>query len=444
MSVYYNEIDRNAAAWLRELIKHGHIAHGVVDERSISDVKPDELVGFTQCHFFAGIGGWSLALRKAGWSDDRPVWTGSCPCQPFSAAGARGGMSDERHLWPHWHHLINQCRPATIFGEQVASKDGLGWLDLVQSDLEATGYAFAAADLCAAGVGAPHIRQRLWFVGLADANGGNTSAEREQRGGQQRQQQEDSGAGGLADASADRPQGRLRGGQDQEREALNRQAGCDGAADRPSTVDSQWRDADWLFCRDGKWRPVEPSSQRMADGLSLCLGSMRRARIDEKEGALNGQNCIGLGRKALRVLRQSNSPEAFWLSIGGRIGFPQATFLLSILCEYSRELGIFSDGEATSCTQDGENFLRAMRQFTSSTSCASQGSIHPEQLTRELGDALSELSQDSAQHRELMKSLASYTAGPLANNASARVGRLRGYGNAIVPQAAQAIIESVM
>jgi hypothetical protein len=171
---------------------------------------------------------------------------------------------------------------------------------------------------------------------------------------------------------------------------------------------------------------------------------MRRARIDEKEGALNGQNCIGLGRKALRVLRQSNSPEAFWLSIGGRIGFPQATFLLSILCEYSRELGIFSDGEATSCTQDGENFLRAMRQFTSSTSCASQGSIHPEQLTRELGDALSELSQDSAQHRELMKSLASYTAGPLANNASARVGRLRGYGNAIVPQAAQAVIESVM
>jgi DNA (cytosine-5)-methyltransferase 1 len=169
VTAYYNEIDPKAAAWLRELIKQGHIAHGVVDERSISDVKPNELVGFTQCHFFAGIGGWSLALRLAGWPDDRPVWTGSCPCQPFSAAGRRGGMSDERHLWPHWHHLINQCRPATVFGEQVASKDGLGWLDLVSADMEATGYAFAAADLCAAGVGAPHIRQRLWFVGMADS-----------------------------------------------------------------------------------------------------------------------------------------------------------------------------------------------------------------------------------------------------------------------------------
>ncbi|HSG20569.1 MAG TPA: DNA cytosine methyltransferase, partial [Burkholderiaceae bacterium] len=173
MPAYYNEIDPKAAAWLRELIKQGHIADGVVDERSIVDVSPDELRGFTQCHFFAGIGVWSYALRSAGWSDDRPVWTGSCPCQPFSSAGRRGGVADERHLWPHWHHLISQCQPPIVFGEQVASKDGLGWLDLVSTDMEATGYAFGAADLCAAGVGAPHIRQRLFFgaVRLADAAG---------------------------------------------------------------------------------------------------------------------------------------------------------------------------------------------------------------------------------------------------------------------------------
>lgn len=171
MPAYYNEIDPKAAAWLRELIKQGHIADGVVDERSIVDVTPDEIRGFTQCHFFAGIGVWSYALRSAGWADDRPVWTGSCPCQPFSAAGRRGGVNDERHLWPHWHHLISQCQPSIVFGEQVASKDGLGWLDLVSTDMEATGYAFGAADLCAAGVGAPHIRQRLFFgaTRIADA-----------------------------------------------------------------------------------------------------------------------------------------------------------------------------------------------------------------------------------------------------------------------------------
>lgn len=166
---YYNEHDSHAAAWLRNLIAAGHIAPGVVDERDIRDIRPEELIGFTQCHFFAGIGIWSHALRRAGWPDDRPIWTGSCPCQPFSAAGRSAGFDDERHLWPHWHWLVSQCRPAVVVGEQVASKDGLGWLDLVSADMEGTGYAFGASDLCAAGFQQAHLRQRLYFVGLADS-----------------------------------------------------------------------------------------------------------------------------------------------------------------------------------------------------------------------------------------------------------------------------------
>ncbi|MEM8034882.1 DNA cytosine methyltransferase, partial [Morganella morganii] len=171
MTAYYNENDPFAAQWLRNLIAAGHIAPGVVDERSIEDVTPDDLRGFTQCHFFAGVGVWSLALRRAGWPDDKPVWTGSCPCQPFSVAGKGNGFTDERHLWPAFFHLISECKPGVIFGEQVASKDGLGWLDLVQTDLEATNYATAAVDLCAAGFGAPHIRQRLFWVADSDNAG---------------------------------------------------------------------------------------------------------------------------------------------------------------------------------------------------------------------------------------------------------------------------------
>jgi DNA (cytosine-5)-methyltransferase 1 len=164
MAVYYNENNKKCAAALRELMAAKLIPMGFVDERSIEDVAPNELYGYSQHHFFAGIGGWAYALQLAGWPDDRPVWTGSCPCQPFSAAGKGAGFDDERHLWPSFEWLIRQCRPATVIGEQAARKAGREWLAVVRSDLEVSGYAFGAADLCAAGVGAWHERQRHYWV----------------------------------------------------------------------------------------------------------------------------------------------------------------------------------------------------------------------------------------------------------------------------------------
>lgn len=166
---YYNEVDAYAAQWLRNLIAAGHLPDGEVDERSITDVRAEDLKGFSRCHWFAGIGIWPLALRRAG-LDDLPVWTGSCPCQPFSAAGKQKGFEDERHLWPVWFDLIAQCRPPIVLGEQVAS--ALAWLDIVSTDLEGANYAIGTSDLCAAGFGGAHIRQRLYFVGVADADGG--------------------------------------------------------------------------------------------------------------------------------------------------------------------------------------------------------------------------------------------------------------------------------
>jgi DNA (cytosine-5)-methyltransferase 1 len=168
MSAYYNENNKYAAQWLRNLIDNKQIEAGIVDDRSIEEVTPNDLQGFKQCHFFAGIGVWSYALRLAKWPKDREVWTGSCPCQPFANPGKKAGFTDERHLWPFWLHLINVRRPRTIFGEQVSSKGGLSWLDLVQTDLEGNSYSFGAMDLSAAGVGAPHKRQRLYFA--ADSN----------------------------------------------------------------------------------------------------------------------------------------------------------------------------------------------------------------------------------------------------------------------------------
>lgn len=273
---YYNERDPFAAQWLRNLIAAGHIAPGDVDERSITEITPDDLRGYAQCHFFAGIGVWSHALRRAGWADDLPVWTGSCPCQPFSAAGKQKRFDDDRHLWPTWFNLIRECRPAIVVGEQVAS--ALDWLDLVSADLEGAGYAFGASDLCAAGFGGAHIRQRLYFVAhsfgegrrqagryladhleahgagprdrtcdagsddrLADADGRDACAEREQPGGQHGQLETDGGDG----------------------------AGC---AHAPLLGRNP---ADWLFCRDGKWRPVSPGTFPLADAAPQRVGRLR-------------------------------------------------------------------------------------------------------------------------------------------------------------------------
>jgi len=161
---YYNEFDPFAAAWLRELIKEGLIPSGEVDERSIIDVDGKDIKEFTQCHFFSGIGGWSYALELAGWPADRPVWTGSPPCQPFSVAGNQKGKDDLRHLWPVFFNLIHQCRPPVVFGEQVASAIRHEWFDDLQADLEEEGYASAMVVLGAHSVNAPHKRDRLFYV----------------------------------------------------------------------------------------------------------------------------------------------------------------------------------------------------------------------------------------------------------------------------------------
>lgn len=269
---YYNEIDPHAAAWLRELITQRLIPAGEVDTRSIEDVRPDDLRSFAQCHFFAGIGGWSLALALAEWPSDAPVWTGSCPCQPFSAAGKGEGFADERHLWPAWHWLIEQCRPATIFGEQVASRDGLGWFDVVSADLEGSGYTVGAADICAAGLGAPHLRNRLWFVADAEREGlqghGGLGEVKIQEGRERASGHDSEGGldGGLGDTNSVR------------RTPRSEPAEATGYGDTPNPTSgdagSPWGQCDWLPFKDGKIRPVEPRSFPLAHGLPRGLATM--------------------------------------------------------------------------------------------------------------------------------------------------------------------------
>jgi DNA (cytosine-5)-methyltransferase 1 len=187
VNTFYNEFDPFAAQWLRNLAEAGEIPDGRIDERSIASLSAADVRDFRQVHLFAGIGGWPLALRIAGWPKDQEVWTGSAPCQPFSAAGKGKGHADDRNLWPEMLRLVRECRPATIFGEQVEAAIRVGWLDGIFSDLEAEGYACGAHVLGAHSVQAPHIRQRIYWVAVRVADAGGTErgrreeSEREQR-----------------------------------------------------------------------------------------------------------------------------------------------------------------------------------------------------------------------------------------------------------------------
>lgn len=412
---YYNEFKPEAAVWLEELIRQGHLPAGDVDTRSIEDVRPDDLKGYTQCHFFAGIGGWAYALRLAGWPDDRPVWTGSCPCQPFSAAGKGDGFDDPRHLWPAWYWLIAQCLPERIYGEQVATGGGMPWLDLVHADLEALGYAVGAVPAPASGFGAPQMRPRTYFVGhllgmvqpydprlegharhghratgwakpvgyaavsggaggvddttgprqdrsitLAEvdswheawmrvpdagrdlggvahshcdvasvsARSGSGSGEAESRWSLCEPERHDH-TGGMAhsccegrwevtgSASGDETTNGRKGrnGCEPDSDHVAASDGADsgvasgfggpvpqsewgsqgrdgdtaashlGDPRRPGPTNGFWRDADWLFCRDGKWRPVESSVLPVADGLPEGVGHLWLDRAGTPQGA---------------------------------------------------------------------------------------------------------------------------------------------------------------
>lgn len=162
-TAYYNEFDPYCAQWLRNLIAVKLIAAGDVDERPIQEVKAADLKGYKQAHFFAGVGGWSIALRLAGWPDDQPVWTGSCPCQPFSSAGKRRALTDVRHLWPVWMELIAERAPPVVFGEQVEAAIRWGWIDEVFTSLETEDYACGQAVLPTNTVGGLHERKRVWW-----------------------------------------------------------------------------------------------------------------------------------------------------------------------------------------------------------------------------------------------------------------------------------------
>jgi DNA (cytosine-5)-methyltransferase 1 len=238
MYVYYNENDLEIVEWLKENIKAKLLPEGDIDTRSITEVKKEDVISYKQCHFFAGFGGWAYALQLANWPENEAVWTGSCPCQPFSIAGRGNGEHDNRHLWPEFYRLIRECHPTIIFGEQVKDAIRLGNYDGILTDLERENYACGTAILGAQSVGAPHLRSRLYWV---------------------------------ADSDSARRKGRFSWWSSQRWKTL--------CKDIRLCCSNFWKDSKFVQCGDGKHRriPLEPALLPLAYGLSGSVVLLRGA-----------------------------------------------------------------------------------------------------------------------------------------------------------------------
>ena len=104
-------------------------------------------------------------LKAINWADVEPIdiLTAGYPCQPFSHAGDRKGINDERHIWPHIKEAISYLRPKFVILENVRGHLTLGF-DSVLADLTKIGYDARWQLVRASDVGAPHQRARLFVV----------------------------------------------------------------------------------------------------------------------------------------------------------------------------------------------------------------------------------------------------------------------------------------
>lgn len=303
---YYNDNDPFICEWVRNLIKKGLVPDGEVDERSIENVKPEEIKGFIQHHFCCGICGWPLALNLAGWPADRSILSASFPCQPFSCAGSQKGGNDKRHIWPEGLRIISELHPGTIFGEQVPGAIGWGWLDAVFDDLEENGYTCGALVLPACSIGAPHIRQRIYWVANLQKSGrgqfhkhnsksqarGKAVARRGYVGGRGEDCERLAHAKGRGQRADGCPAGQAAGGAEQRQQGGAMANAADTGCGRPDEqergqerrafeewLNPPWSDSTWLACLDGKIRqvPLEPAFQPVADGFSGSRVGVLRA-----------------------------------------------------------------------------------------------------------------------------------------------------------------------
>lgn len=415
---YYNDNDPKVCQWIRNLIAKGVIPDGYVDQRPIQEINPEDLREYKQVHMFCGIAGWARALELANWPAHWPVWTGSCPCQGFSVAGKRGGIEDPRHLWPVWFELIRKCRPPVIFGEQVAAAIKHGWLDLVCDDLESQGYSCGALVLPACSVGAPHLRQRLWFMAY-------------------REQQQL--AGGMSGSHKDRTKERGR--------ASDQFAGCCEAGSmayrcgkgvqefvRRQEQSEGFDPANGALCVDSN-----PGTLCGCKQGGICKkGSETQITSTGKHGIVGNACSIGKCGKRGEVHAKKENDKTIGVEISGATGRMDDCDSGQYRQQVTAGVGAQEDKTARIGENDGA------RRLTCRTSAGCKQHAGDEPLSSCWATAgfwrdTQWVYCTDGKTRPIESGVL-----PLAHGVSGRMVKIRGYGNAIVPQVAAEVIKAGM
>ena len=247
---------------------------------------------------FSGIGGFSLGLERAGMTtvafcevEDFPrkvlakhwpavpcypdvreltkeildadgitadLICGGYPCQPFSAAGKRGGAEDDRHLWPEMYRLVKTIKPRWVLAENVAGHISMG-LDDVLLDLENAGYAWWTFVIPACAKDARHRRDRVWIVGNSEnrrLEGRGTQPDSSKaRGSKKQSLGAGTGSGVVADSIKPGLEGQSGHGKDRNQPGRDR-----ASEERPVS-------AAGVFGGGATIWPTEPNFCRVAYGI---------------------------------------------------------------------------------------------------------------------------------------------------------------------------------
>lgn len=243
------------------------------------------------------------------WRGRVSVLTAGFPCQPFSLAGKRKGADDDRYLWPETIRVIKEVRPAWFVGENVfgiasmvlpgeeADMGSTGdifeegnlyrteqryVIDRICEDIEDAGYSVQPVVIPACAVGAPHRRDRVWFVARREDDGhdaetpkrdGRRDRDTEIKSEERRQRMSGAGVGGRLCGFAPNPDD---AGLSQERSEL-KAAGTAGTLPQTSS-----------YAACGECAPLEEGRGGEGAGERVVPQSVERRGSPDRAGGLAG------------------------------------------------------------------------------------------------------------------------------------------------------------